>query len=157
MRPAIEWRPVPAYEGLYDLGPAGEVWSFPRQGTRGGLLSPWPGSNGYLHVWLHRGRERVVFAIHQLVALVYIGERPSDTEVCHRDDDHLNNHWTNLYYGTHPQNVADAIRNGKHNLVPPVPVTQCLKGHEYTPQNTLLFPSDGGSRRCRKCREERYG
>lgn len=29
-------------------------------------------------------------------------------------------------------------------------VTHCVKGHEYTPENTL--PRDGGGRVCRKCK-----
>lgn len=31
--------------------------------------------------------------------------------------------------------------------------THCPHGHEYTPENTIVFPSDG-RRRCRTCRRE---
>ena len=33
--------------------------------------------------------------------------------------------------------------------------THCAKGHEYTPENTILHPGDRGRRRCAACRVAR--
>ena len=157
MKPEGDWRPVPGYEGLYELNELGQVWSFPRQGSRGGLVSAWRTKNGYLHVGLYRDNKREIVPVHQLVALVFLDVRPEGTEVCHRDDDKSDNSASNLYYGTHPENCADMVRNGKHGGGRG-PQTHCNKGHEYTPETTILRPADHGRKRCRTCVEaKRHG
>lgn len=155
MKPLGDWRAVPGYEGTYEVSETGQVWSFPRQGTRGGLIAPFVGKNGYLRVGLNKDRKGQIVMLHQLVALAFHGDRPEGKEVCHRDDDKFNNSASNLYYGTHRENVADMIRNGKRNTRGggSKPWTHCRKGHEYTPETTILRPADHGRKRCRTCVE----
>ncbi|WP_043652411.1 helix-turn-helix transcriptional regulator [Cellulosimicrobium cellulans] len=45
---------------------------------------------------------------------------------------------------------TDGVSGGAHQRAK----THCPRGHEYTPQNTIVYPSDG-RRRCRTCREDR--
>jgi hypothetical protein len=45
---------------------------------------------------------------------------------------------------------TDGLGGGAHQRAK----THCPHGHEYTPQNTIVYPSDG-RRRCRTCRESR--
>ncbi len=52
------------------------------------------------------------FSIHQVVAHAWIGPNPGGKLVCHKDDNQLNNHASNLYYGDGKTNWQDAIRNG---------------------------------------------
>ncbi|MBD5787094.1 hypothetical protein IF650_12980 [Cellulosimicrobium terreum] len=42
---------------------------------------------------------------------------------------------------------TDGVPGGAHQLAK----THCPQGHEYTPENTIVYPSDG-RRRCRTCR-----
>jgi len=44
-----------------------------------------------------------------------MGVRPENKQVNHYDDNKLNNCVTNLYFGTHQNNVDDAILNQKTN------------------------------------------
>lgn len=50
--------------------------------------------------------------LHVLLMRIFVGPCPAGHEVCHRDDDKTNNSLDNLYYGTHSQNIRDAVRNG---------------------------------------------
>ena len=54
--------------------------------------------------------------VHHAVAEAFIGPRMSGYFVLHKDDDRKNNHLSNLRYGTHLENSADARRNGKMAL-----------------------------------------
>jgi hypothetical protein len=46
---------------------------------------------------------------------------------------------------------TDGIAGGAHQRAK----THCPHGHEYTPENTVVYPSDG-RRRCRACRAARW-
>lgn len=119
-----EWRPVVGYEVFYAVSSDGEVRSLERRvgarygstrvrGTR--ILSTFLDRNGYRRVRLTdaQGGKRF-WKVHHLVAKAFLGERPEGLLVLHKDDDKFNNEVGNLYYGTHAQNAADAVRNGKH-------------------------------------------
>lgn len=67
-------------------------------------------SNGYLVVTDRRADERLY--IHHLVAEAFIGPRPVGALVLHGDGDKLNNHRSNLRYGTQLENIADARSHG---------------------------------------------
>lgn len=49
---------------------------------------------------------------HRLVAVAYIPNPDNLPLVCHRDDNPLNNHVENLYWGTKSSNLKDAYANG---------------------------------------------
>lgn len=52
--------------------------------------------------------------MHRLVCEAWHGAPPVDRPLsCHRDDDKDNNHFTNLYWGTHKENGEDSHRNGR--------------------------------------------
>jgi hypothetical protein len=60
-------------------------------------------------------RKRPVYKrIHQLVALVFIGEAPPGADVCHGDNDGSNNNLDNLRYDTRKGNFRDKIKAGTH-------------------------------------------
>ncbi len=72
-----------------------------------------PGKSGsrrqYLTVVLKGG---IRWDIHRLIAHVFIGECPSGELVRHLDGNPSNNVVENLAYGTHKQNMSDAIIHG---------------------------------------------
>jgi hypothetical protein len=152
-----EWRPVPGYEGLYDVSNHGRVVSHDRvveygptrsARRRGRELRQAIVANGYLAVSLSKNRHKKMFRVHRLVAAAFIG--PSDVDVLHADDDKLNNRLDNLRYGTDAENARDRVRNGRdHNYNK----SRCVKGHEYTPANTYRAPATG-HRSCKSCRAE---
>ena len=55
-----------------------------------------------------------------------------------------------LQAGTQQENCLDTVERGRHKNAAK---TACHKGHEFTKENTYLYPS--GRRDCRACRKER--
>lgn len=88
--------------------------------------------------------------VHQLVAAAFIGPAPHGTEVRHKDGHRGNNVPSNLEHGSSSDNTLDAVRHGTHNMARK---THCLRGHEFTPENTSLITLSTGSiaRRCITC------
>jgi hypothetical protein len=110
-----------------------------------------PKQGRYPVVTLYRDTVAKQFLVHRLVLLAFVGPAPEGMEGCHWDDDPLNNHLSNLRWGTPGDNGLDCVRNGnnwKSNI------TQCPRGHEYTEANAYIIPSTG-HRLCRACIKER--
>lgn len=55
---------------------------------------------------------RVTHIISRLVALAFVPNPQNKPYVCHKDSNSLNNHFSNLYWGTQKENIADAIKAG---------------------------------------------
>lgn len=109
--------------------------------------SPHP-HGGYLLVNLHRdGRQQSGVKVHCLVLEAFDGPCPPGLEACHRDDDYANNNVENLRWDTHSANQHDQVRNGRHANASK---TYCKHGHEFTPENTYIYPVSG-KRTCREC------
>ena len=152
-----EWSSIEGY-GFYAISSCGRMQSAKRQGSRGGLLkTPVHPKSGHPMVSLYEGGKdgsgKLLvrrFYVHQLVAASFIGPAPDHTEVCHLDDVPSNNHCTNLYYGTHQQNMNDYVRNGHHPLANR---THCDNGHEFTDESTHSR-SNGKGRRCIICQRD---
>lgn len=105
------WRPVPGYEGIYEVSDAGSVRSFCH--GYGRMLKPIHDQDGYSRVGLYRnGKQRRVF-IHRLVAEAFIGPPPAGLHVAHRDGSRTNNSASNLRYATAAENNADKVAHGR--------------------------------------------
>jgi hypothetical protein len=154
----VEWRAIPGYEGLYEVSSGGEVRSLERLSIRGVRVKPrvmrlQPNPRGgHLQVDLHdqEGKRRMA-KVHQLVMLAFVGPCPSGHEVLHGDGIPANNRLSNLSYGTKSQNRFDRVRHGTdHNAAK----THCIRGHEFTEENTLVKQRKW--RECRKCKASWY-
>lgn len=148
------WLPVPGYEGFYEVSDLGRVKSLPRQtakGFYGGcILKGGVAKSGHIFVSLcKRGYSRR-WAVHQLVALAFIGPRPQGYETRHLNDIPSDNCVVNLAYGTSAENKQDALRNGKNYFANR---THCPKNHPYDDANTYWTPK--GRRGCRACFNEK--
>jgi hypothetical protein len=117
------WKPIPGFEGFYDVSDVGRVRSVPRIIEIGGqrayrrsvgarILKPGKGVRGHLHLCLWMQHEKRQLGLHVAVLLAFAGPRPEGMYACHRDGDPSNNALENLYWGTPAENVADAKRHG---------------------------------------------
>lgn len=68
--------------------------------------------NGYVMVSFGRKDRRF---LHQLMLEVFVGPRPENEVVCHKDDDKTNNRLDNLYWGTVKENLSDRRKNSHMN------------------------------------------
>jgi len=101
-----EWRAIPGYEGLYSVSEFGEVLSYPKgrfKTTR--MLRSKQSTNGYILYGLSKSGVTKTYGAHRLVAFAFIGPCPPGMVVNHLDGDTLNNHFSNLEYTTHTENV----------------------------------------------------
>ena len=118
-----EWRPVPGFEGQYEVSSLGRVRGLARpvtQMSRHGtpftrliparVLRPGKASNGYFTVML--GRTGGSRCVHELVAEAFHGPRPPGHDTRHKDGSRDNNRADNLEWGTRSQNIEDAIKLG---------------------------------------------
>jgi hypothetical protein len=114
-----EWRPVEGFTG-YDVSSLGRVRSWRRQGAAKTfrdiprIMSAAPDPDGYPSVWLYGSGPRVYRRVHILVALAFIGLRPTGQECRHLNCDHTDPRAINLAWGTASENHMDSVRNGTH-------------------------------------------
>jgi hypothetical protein len=107
------WLPVPEYEGLYEVSDRGRVRSFPRKGTKGGLLKLVLDKQGYYMVRLYRDGKGRGHHVHRLVALAFHDHCPPGHEACHGPAGRLDCSAENVYWGTHQRNMGpDMERDG---------------------------------------------
>lgn len=146
------WRPVPGYEGIYEVSDRGNVRSLPRVvvGTRD--TRRYPGvplkaklTHGYRTVTLCRNGRCRATRVHHLVLLAFVGPRPTGAHGLHGDDNRLNNSPDNLRWGTQKENVADAVRNKRLWMQNR---DTCRRGHPLAEPNLVAA---GTKRNCLAC------
>lgn len=116
------WLPVPGFEGSYEVSDLGRVRSVDRviyqasklglihpRRLKGRLLNPTTKSSGHLRVALG---ERVGDDVHQLVLLAFVGPRPANCEVRHRNGDPKDNRLSNIEWATRGRNNQDKKWHG---------------------------------------------
>ena len=107
------WRPVPNYEGIYEISNHGNFAVLKKDGR---VLRKLNSSTHYLSVScksLNGGAQKSLY-IHRVVALVFIGNRPDGMVIRHLDGNRFNNRADNLAYGTVQQNYEDTIKHKTH-------------------------------------------
>lgn len=112
MKVTEKWKDVPGYEGLYQVSSTGKIISLNHRNRgekkeltqpRQGQIVPQPGTR-YTTVSLQKGGIHKRFTVHSLVAAVFIGSRPNDYVINHKDFNSKNNHVDNLEYITQSEN-----------------------------------------------------
>lgn len=101
----IEWRDIPGYEGIYQVSEYGEIRTY----QESKILHQGLDWVGYCRVYLKTDKRN--WPVHRLVALAFIGPRPDGHEVNHKDLNKQNNHYSNLEYLTHAENIRHARKN----------------------------------------------
>ena len=118
------WREVTGYEGLYEVSDIGRIRSLPRNGTLGGILTGEITNNGYIRVKLHKNNKFKRFMAHRLVADAFLGPRPPEMTVNHKDGNKTNNVANNLEYLSQGDNArhsfAELGRSRHHGSTHPL-------------------------------------
>ena len=95
------WKPIPNYEGFYEVSNTGKVRSIYRYKC---VLKPMISNAGYERVDLFKNKGRKQFSVHRLVAMAFISNPDSKLFVNHKDENKLNNSVDNLEWVTHVEN-----------------------------------------------------
>ncbi len=123
------WRPIPNWEGIYEVSDQGRVRSKTRtvvvrhpcgrdvaRTYQGKTLSSAAASHGYLVVsFTAPGRQRETHCVHVLVARCFVKGRAPGLEVCHNDGNKMNCRAINLRWGTTRENAIDRSLHGQAN------------------------------------------
>lgn len=156
-----EWKPVPNYDGFYDVSNLGRIRSVPRKSSSGGVLKPCLDGGGYPSVQLRGGNhdKPLYIQVHRLVAAAFIGPRPINLVVDHINRVKTNNTLQNLRYVTQSDNCKNReIRGGLSNITR-ICKTKTKDGEEriYEYQRFLVNITDRAGKRVTrtfKTREE---
>lgn len=139
------WLPVPGYSS-YEACDRGEVRSIDRfladgRRKKGVTLRTRPSNRGYqLLDMVNDAGEKKTVTLHSIVLLTFAGPCPEGMEALHENDDQTDNRWPeNLRWGTHPENVADRMRN---RPATPKPDKRCVRCGD---------PFAGNGKRCHDC------
>lgn len=108
------WKTIPSLEGYYSASSLGRIRRDVAYSTTyvGRILKTWVNKHGYCRISLSiRNRVRYVY-VHRLIAEVFIGPRPSELIVNHKNGIKHDNRQGNLEYITHRDNHRHASAMG---------------------------------------------
>jgi len=150
-----QWRPIPGYEGLYEVSDLGRVRSIDRKDMRGrrckGVVRRLQTDpDGHRRVLLSKDGKQSTAKVYRLVLLAFVGPPPEGFEALHADGNPANDTLANLSWGSRSENLLDRVRHGTHHMANK---SHCPQGHEYDRLNTYV--NTAGSRECRECRRTR--
>jgi len=111
------WKPVPDYEGLYEVSNLGRVKRVARgRGTYvGRILNYSPSRGGYMRVKLMKNGTYKKLFVNRLVLLAFVGTPPLGYLSLHGDDNPQNNCLNNLRWGTYLDNSQDKRVNNRND------------------------------------------
>lgn len=151
------WKPVPGYEGCYEVSDCGRVRSVDREVQHKDGSSTWRAGrmlkgtvdrDGYSLVGLHREGHGRTMRVHRLVLLAFVGESMEGQYVCHENDVPGDNRLSNLRYGWPSDNSRDMVMNGGAFRME---AAQCSRGHDLSADNLVHSDWKDGHRKCLAC------
>lgn len=106
---APDFMPVVGFEGLYEVGKDGSVWSlnYQRTGQRKQLRPSPLNKHVYMLVHLCKDGKGKPYLVHQLVLKAYLPKPSEDLEVLHINSNGVDNRLDNLAWGSHNENLND--------------------------------------------------
>jgi hypothetical protein len=116
--PVEEWRPLPDYEGLYEVSNLGRVRSLHERHKEPRLCFIGTDSCGYLTVGLNRAGKRTTRTVHRLVCRAFHGEQPNPlhNEVGHLDGNRTNARADNLKWVSKRENHSHRRLHGTAHI-----------------------------------------
>lgn len=116
------WKPIPSYEGLYEVSNLGKVRSLDRKvfwerfqvytTKHGKILKFKIDRAGYRRVTLYKDDKARHWYVHRLVLLAFVGLPQNNQECCHNDGSRTNNTLSNLRWDTKESNMKDTMKHG---------------------------------------------
>lgn len=119
-----QWKPVPGYEGLYEVSDHGRVKRCAKRvyaRNRWGMcwrnhppiIVAQSETRGHRRVTLCKDGQPRMYFVHRLIAFAFLGAPPPGKPfACHKDGRHNNNVVDNIYWGSAADNSQDQIRHG---------------------------------------------
>ena len=106
---APEFMSIEGYEGLYEVGKDGSVWSldYRHTGQRKQMVPVPYNKWGYLAVRLSKDGKQKTRPVHQLVLNAYIPKPSPELVVMHKNSKPADNRLDNLAWGTIKENQND--------------------------------------------------
>lgn len=108
-----EWKPISGYEGIFSVSSLGRIRNeCVKRGNQyvGKIRIGKKHKDNYLSIRMCHNYKVNIFRIHNLVAKAFIGERPENYVVNHKDGDKANNKLENLEYLSRSQNAYHAVK-----------------------------------------------
>lgn len=104
-------QPLKGYEGKYWINESGIVIN-----KKGHAMRTAVSNAGYLRVALEEkdSNHRINESVHRLVAETFIPNPNNLPVVMHKDNDKLNNHVSNLEWGTQADNIQQSVWEGRN-------------------------------------------
>ena len=121
-----EWKPIPGYEGKYDISNYGRVKSY-QLDSNGKILSPGKDGSGYCFVNLCKDGKAKLRTIHRLVAEAFIPNPSNFPQVNHMDECKKNNYFGNLEWCSSAYNNSYGTRTRRAVEKLSIPVVQLEK------------------------------
>lgn len=115
------WKPIPGYEGMYEVSSEGRIKSLERdiickngvkKHKKERILKGSLDRYGYLQVNLHNAKGRYkLLLVHRIVAGTFIPNPENKPQVNHKDEIKTNNHIENLEWMTNKENSNYGTRS----------------------------------------------
>lgn len=139
-----EWRPVPGFEGQYEISSHARF----RSVRTGHILSQWTHYRGHKRITLRaNGKSRMV-QTHRAMYEAFIGPIPDGWVVRHVNDVPGDNRLENLKVGTYQDNTNDMLSNRGHFLWSK---KTCPRNHPLIEGNLVPGQLKRGYRSCLAC------
>lgn len=147
------WKPVPNYEGVYEVSSLGQVRSIDRLDNlgrryRGVTLKQGTHPDGHKQIALSKDGKVTTRFVHQLVAEAFIGPRVGNLVACHNNGDPADNRVENIRWDTQQNNVHDRRAHGTDTHANK---THCPRGHLLQLPNLIVGLWKNGYRSCLAC------
>lgn len=105
-----EFRKIKSLDFLYEISEDGRIFRNVKSKKQLKIkLDMHHSKTGYYAVWVNIKNKVHRVMIHKAVAECWLGEKPEGYEIDHIDRDTHNNHFTNLRYVTHSQQMKNRI------------------------------------------------
>ena len=125
------WKDIKGFEGLYQVSNLGQIKSFPRKGSRGGIMVGTKHPKGYRYVTLRKDGKQYSLKVHRLVAETFIPNPDNLPEVNHKNEDKSDNSVENLEWCSTQYNHEYGSRTERARISCGKPIRCIETGKEY--------------------------